>query len=65
MLRPSAPPPIGVAMNGFLQFLDENKAWWITPIVIVLGLVAYLVFFADGPGSEAPEAAQPFVYDVH
>jgi len=52
-------------MNGFLQFLDENKAWWITPIVIVLGLVAYLVFFADAPDTESPDEASPFVYDVH
>ena len=52
-------------MNGFLQFLDENKAWWITPIVIVMGLVAYLVFFADPPSSDSADDASPFVYDVH
>lgn len=51
-------------MDSFFRFLMENKAWWITPIVIVLGLVAALVFFGD-PDPADPDAATPFVYDVH
>ena len=51
-------------MKSFVQFLMENKVWWITPLVIVLGLVVVLVVFGD-PDPADPEAASPFTYDVH
>ncbi len=48
-------------MTGkFWRFLMDNKLWWIPPVVLVVGLVAFLLFasiFAD------PEFNRPFVYD--
>lgn len=51
-------------MDAFLRFLLDNKAWWITPIVIVLVLVAAIYFFDDAGATEV-EGAVPFTYDVH
>jgi hypothetical protein len=31
-------------MSSFRAFLVENKFWWITPIVIVLLLVGWLLY---------------------
>ena len=39
----------------FWDFLVHNKAWWLTPIVVVLLLVLVLVLFASTP-------AAPFIY---
>jgi len=50
-------------VNPFLKFLSDNKAWWITPIVIVLGLVGWLIL--TGGGSGTPASADPFIYDAH
>ncbi len=50
-------------MSSFKQFLAENKLWWIIPIVIVLGLVAWMLF-ADTDADKA-EAASPFIYDSY
>ena len=47
-------------MTTFKQFLTENRAWWITPIVIVAALVAYVLL--AGPGGTADSA---FVYDQY
>ena len=41
----------------FLQFLMENKKWWLLPIVVVLGLIGLLAVFA-GTG------AAPFIYTI-
>ena len=41
----------------FLDFLVHNKAWWLTPIIIVLLLVGLLVIFGG-------TAAAPFIYTV-
>ena len=51
-------------MNPFLKFLSENKAWWITPIVIVLGLVAWLILSEDGQ-TGGPSNDDPFIYDAN
>lgn len=50
-------------MSSFRQFLVENKFWWITPIVIVLLLVGWLLFQSSQgkPNSEA----NPFIYDAY
>lgn len=50
-------------MSSFLKFLGENKVWWITPIVIVLGLVAYLLYAEQSSGAAGEDA--PFVYDLY
>ena len=41
----------------FWQFLKENKSWWLLPIVVVLGAIGLLAFFA-GTG------AAPWIYTV-
>jgi len=50
------------AQPGFLaefwDFLIHNKKWWLTPIIIVLVLMALLVVFAPN----SPLA--PFIYTV-
>jgi hypothetical protein len=49
-------------MDDLLRLLSENKVWWITPIVIVLGLVAYLIYSGDG---QAPAEGSEFVYELY
>lgn len=39
-------------VGEFLGFMRENKAWWLTPILVVLGLVGVLVA-AAGSGALA------------
>ncbi|MFT7465040.1 MAG: hypothetical protein ACI9EF_003402 [Pseudohongiellaceae bacterium] len=51
-------------MNPFLKFLSENKVWWITPIVVVLGLVGWLVL-SDGANDGDSGTADPFIYDTN
>jgi hypothetical protein len=48
-------------MSSFIEFLAENKAWWITPIVLVLGLVAYLLIFNTAPDGAMDDG---FVYEM-
>jgi Family of unknown function (DUF5989) len=41
----------------FIGFMSENKVWWLTPILLVLGLVGVLlVLGATG--------AAPFIYTL-
>jgi hypothetical protein len=35
----------------FLQFLAQNKTYWLTPIVFVLLLIGALVILSGGPFS--------------
>ncbi len=49
-------------MNGFLKFLGENKAWRLTPLLLVLALVALLVL---SEGSEPPKSDDGFQYDMY
>lgn len=39
-------------VGEFVGFMRENKAWWLTPILVVLGLVGVLVA-AAGSGALA------------
>lgn len=41
----------------FLDFLMENKKWWLAPIVISVLLLGLLVFFGGS-------AAAPFIYTL-
>jgi len=41
----------------FMDFLVNNKAWWLTPIILVLLLVGLLVVLA-------PAGALPFIYTI-
>lgn len=41
----------------FLDFLAHNKKWWLLPILLVIGMVGLLAWFA-GSG------AAPFIYTL-
>ena len=41
----------------FIDYLRQNKKWWITPIVVVLLMVGALVIFGGS-------AAAPFIYTL-
>ncbi len=41
----------------FVYFLRHNKKWWLTPIILVLALVAVLIAFSS-------TAAAPFIYTL-
>jgi hypothetical protein len=40
----------------FWQFLKMRKKWWLTPIVLFLLLLSFLIVFAEG------SALAPFIY---
>lgn len=44
-------------VGEFLSFMKENKAWWLTPILLVLALVGALILLA-GTG------VAPFIYTL-
>lgn len=44
-------------VREFVDFLIESKAWWLTPIIVVLLLVGVLVFLTG-------TAAAPFIYTI-
>lgn len=41
----------------FVDFLKESKAWWLTPIIIVLALVGVLVLLSSS-------VVAPFIYPI-
>ena len=43
--KASQEKPAGI-VREFLQFLSENKKWWLLPIVVVLALCSLLAIFA-------------------
>ena len=70
--QPPPPPSAGTSANEFEQqaneqqpslvaefydFLIHNKAWWLTPIILVLALVGVLVALSG-------TAAAPFIYTL-
>jgi len=44
-------------ISEFVEFLRESKAWWLTPIIIVLLLLGVLLWFAGS-------AVAPFIYTI-
>ena len=44
-------------VREFLQFLVENKKWWLIPILIAVGLIATLVFLSG-------TYVAPFIYPL-
>jgi hypothetical protein len=44
-------------LSEFLEFLRYNKAWWLTPIILVLLLVGGLLILGG-------TAAAPFIYTI-
>jgi hypothetical protein len=47
----------GGLISEFVDYLRQNKKWWITPIVVVLLMVGALVIFGGS-------AAAPFIYTL-
>jgi hypothetical protein len=46
----------GTILSELFQFARQNKAYWIVPLVLVLGLVVFLVVTS--------QAAAPFIYTL-
>lgn len=44
-------------LREFVEFLIESKAWWLTPIIIVLLLVGLLVMLSGS-------VVAPFIYPI-
>lgn len=44
-------------VSEFILFIRENKAWWMIPIILVLGLVGVLVALSS-------TGAAPFIYTL-
>jgi hypothetical protein len=42
----------------FLDFIVHNKAWWMTPIILVLALMVAFILFAES------SPVLPFIYTV-
>ena len=36
-------------VSEFVGFMAENKVWWMTPILVVLGLVGFLLVLSATP----------------
>ena len=47
---------VGTLFGHLVRFAAENKAYWIVPVVLVLGLLALLIF--------AGQASTPFIYTL-
>ena len=43
-------------LTEFWSFLKERKAWWLTPIIVILLLLSFLIVFTEG------SALAPFIY---
>ena len=43
-------------LKNFLDFLWQNKLWWMTPIIILLALLGALILFTQ------TSVIVPFVY---
>ena len=52
----SAEKPVGI-VREFLQFLSDNKKWWLLPIVLMLLAFSLLAAFAA-------TGAAPFIYTL-
>ena len=53
-LEQSEEPEIGL-VSEFIEFLFDNKKWWIAPIIIVLLIFGLLIIFGGS-------AFAPFIY---
>lgn len=45
-------------MGELLAFFWQNKYWWLTPMIVVLFLFAFLIVFAQS------SAIAPFIYTL-
>jgi hypothetical protein len=56
-VRQAEEPPLGLVAE-FCDFLIHNKKWWLTPIILVMLLVAALVIAGTSP------YLSPFMYPL-
>ncbi len=49
-------PPLTL-IQEFAQFILENKAWWLIPILLSLGLIGVIVMLSS-------TGAAPFIYTL-
>jgi len=45
-------------LREFWDFLKVRKKWWLAPIIVMLLLLGFLIFFAQG------SAVAPFIYTL-
>lgn len=45
-------------MREFWKFLMENKIWWITPTLVILGCLVALIVLTNDDG------VAPFIYSL-
>ncbi len=45
-------------VKEFLDFMKVRKKWWLAPIIIMLLLLGFLIFFTQG------SAIAPFIYTL-
>lgn len=45
-------------LKEFFEFMKVRKKWWLTPIMVVLILLGFLIFFSQG------SALAPFIYTL-
>ncbi len=53
----SANDPQPSLVSEFIQFICENKKWWLIPIILSFGLIGLLVVLSS-------TGAAPFIYTV-
>jgi len=46
----------GTLLKHLIRFAAENKVYWIVPLVLVLGLLAFVIFTG--------QASTPFIYTL-
>jgi hypothetical protein len=56
--EPSIPNERQSLAREFLDFIVHNKAWWMTPIIVVLALMVGFIIFAES------SPILPFIYTV-
>ena len=55
---PTLPVRRASRVGDFVDFLLHNKAWWLTPIILVLlAMVAFILFAESSP-------VLPFIYTI-
>lgn len=58
MSEPIIPNERQSLTREFLDFIVHNKAWWMTPIIVVLALMVGFIIFAES------SPILPFIYTV-
>jgi low affinity Fe/Cu permease len=55
---PELPQQSGSLLREFMDFIVHNKAWWMTPIILVLlAMIAFILWAESSP-------VLPFIYTV-